>query len=105
MPKKKTHEEYVADVNKINPNIEVIDRYVNTNTKILHHCKIDDCTWYAVPSNILNGKGCPQCNISHGEKSVKLWLDSHGVKYMQQKAFDDCCDIKPLPFDFLSSRI
>lgn len=29
-----------------------------------------------------------------------MWLDSHGVKYMQQKAFDDCCDIKPLPFDF-----
>lgn len=70
MPKKKTHEEYVNEVNKINPNIEVIDRYVNTNTKILHHCKIDDCTWYAVPRNILNGKGCPQCGLKSRTKNV-----------------------------------
>ena len=30
MPRRKTHEEYVKEVAKINPDIEVVDRYINT---------------------------------------------------------------------------
>lgn len=61
MSKRKTHKEYVAEVAKINPNIEVIGQYINCDTKILHRCKIDGYEWYAKPNNILNGKGCPKC--------------------------------------------
>lgn len=97
---RKTHEQYIEDLKSVNRDIVPMETYVDSFTSILHRCLIDGNEWYAKPVNILSGCGCPQCNISHGEKSVKLWLDSHGVKYMQQKAFDDCCDIKPLPFDF-----
>ena len=47
--KKKTHEEYVVEVAKANPNIEVIGTYINIKTKILHRCKIDGYEWYATP--------------------------------------------------------
>ena len=30
MPRRKTHEEYVKEVAEINPDIEVVDRYINT---------------------------------------------------------------------------
>ena len=30
-------------------------------------------------------------------------MDSHKIKYTPQKRFDDCKDIKPLPFDFYLS--
>lgn len=61
MPKKKTHEEYVAEVAIINPNIDVIGKYVNAKTKVLHRCKIDGCEWDTTPDIILHGHGCPIC--------------------------------------------
>ena len=97
---KKTHEEYVSLVSFINSDIEVIGTYINDKTKILHKCKIDGFEWFAAPNNILHGHGCPKCNKSRGEKDIALWLSNHAVRYEQQKAFDDCKDIKPLPFDF-----
>lgn len=59
--KKKTHEQYVEEVNRISPNIEVIGKYIDNKTPILHRCKIDGHIWPARPSNILRGKGCPIC--------------------------------------------
>lgn len=61
MTVKKTHSEYVADVNLVNSNIEVIDRYNGAHTKIKHRCKICGHEWYAKPSRILTGTGCPAC--------------------------------------------
>lgn len=59
--KKKTHEEYVAEVAIKNPNIEVVGEYIGAHTKIKHHCLIDDYEWDATPHNILKGRGCPMC--------------------------------------------
>lgn len=61
MSKKKTHEEYVAELSIKNPNIEVIEKYKGANIAILHRCKIDGYEWLAKPGNILFGKGCPKC--------------------------------------------
>ena len=36
---KKTHEQYVAEVAKINPDIEVVGEYINANTKTAHKHK------------------------------------------------------------------
>lgn len=63
MSKNKTHEEYVEEVTQMNPDIEVVGRYVNNHTKILHRCKIDGCEWYPKPTNVLGGKGCPVCGL------------------------------------------
>lgn len=60
--KKKTHEEYVEEVSRINPNIEVLGEYVNNRTKILHKCKLDGYEWHTAPSSILVGYGCPRCS-------------------------------------------
>ena len=67
--KRKTHTDYVEEVSKINPNIEVLGRYKNAKTKILHKCKIDGYEWFATPDNILNGNNCPKC--SKNEKKLK----------------------------------
>lgn len=62
--KKKTHTEYIIEVNKINPNIEVVGEYTTAKTKILHRCKIDGHEWYVAPTTILSGYGCPVCGGS-----------------------------------------
>ena len=59
---KKTHKEYVKEVSRINPNVEVLGEYINNRTKILHRCKIDGYEWYVAPSSILLGYGCPRCS-------------------------------------------
>lgn len=97
---KKMHDEYIDEVSIYNPDIEVVETYINAKTKILHKCKICGCEWYATPTNILTGKGCPECAESNGERTVRQYLDKHKILYNFQKAFDDCCDIKHLPFDF-----
>ena len=96
----KTHEEYVEQLKIINPNIIAIEKYSKTNTPILHRCLIDNFEWMARPTNVLNGCGCPKCNRSKGELKISMWLDKNNIFYEPQMRFDDCCDIKTLPFDF-----
>lgn len=62
---KKSHEQYINEVHNINPDIEVIGQYINSKTKILHRCRIDNNEWYSIPSNILRGRKCPICSEKH----------------------------------------
>lgn len=61
----KTNDDYVREVANVNPDIEVLEEYINTNTPILHRCKKHDVTWCASPLHILQGSGCIRCK---GEK-------------------------------------
>lgn len=49
-----------------------------------------------------NGQVCNCCLIkgSKGERKIKSYLESNDIVYEQEKWFDDCRDINPLPFDF-----
>lgn len=96
----KGHDEYVSELNKLNPDVIVIDKYVNCATPIKHRCKIDNYEWYAPPSYMLSGCKCPSCCNSKGEFEVKSWLESKNIKYVTQKKFEDCKDKRCLPFDF-----
>lgn len=98
--RRKTHEEYVKHVAIINSDIEVVGEYVNSQTKIFHRCKLCNHEWEIVPNNILNGQGCPKCNISHGENGVAKYLNQYNISYISQYKFDNCRNKKSLPFDF-----
>lgn len=85
MPKKKTHKEYVAEVSKINPNIEVIGEYINTMTPIGHKCLIcgygTNNEWNPIPNEILRKHGCPVCSghkIGHPpEYKNSIWSSKY----------------------------
>lgn len=57
----KTQEDFEKQVFQINPNIQVIGKYINSNTKISFKCKICHHEWIARPNSILDGTGCPSC--------------------------------------------
>lgn len=61
----KSHKKYISEVEFINPDIEVLEQYVDAKTPILHKCKLDGCEWRPTPSNILGGHGCPECRNRH----------------------------------------
>lgn len=60
--RRKTHEQYVNEVRNINPNIKVLEQYINNRTPILHQCLIDKYKWSVPPRYIIQGIGCPVCS-------------------------------------------
>lgn len=60
--RRKTHEEFIKELAGISPNIDVLDRYKNIESKILVHCKDCSYEWETAPINLLVGKNCPKCS-------------------------------------------
>ena len=71
---KRTHDQYVCDVADINPFIEVVGKYINANTSIMHRCKIDGHVWYAAPFAILRGDRCPKCT-KNAKKTTNVYVE------------------------------
>ena len=57
----KSHNMFVEDLKNINPDIEVIGKYVNMDTKILVKCSIDGYQWNADPRKLMMGCRCAVC--------------------------------------------
>lgn len=72
--KAKTHEDFILELNKINENIEIIGEYVNAKIKIKVRCKIDGYEWEATPSNLLQGRGCPECKRRKNNKTHEQFM-------------------------------
>lgn len=58
-----THEEQIAAIAKINPNIEILGKIIKNKTKVLCRCNICSHKWSATPDDIKHTKGCPKCAI------------------------------------------
>lgn len=84
--RKKTHEEYVAELAIKNPTVEVIGTYVDAKTKIMHHCLIHDVYWEILPGNALQGNGCQECKK---DKIHNAYVKSH------EQYVNDAAQINP----------
>ena len=58
----KSHDQFVRDVRRINPDIEVIGQYVNMDTKVQVRCLLDDHIWDADPRKLYRGALCAVCS-------------------------------------------
>lgn len=59
-----TTESFKKKLKELNRNdIELVGEYVNAHTKIEFKCTKNEKhkTWFASPTNILSGCGCPEC--------------------------------------------
>lgn len=56
-----THEDFIAEMARSMPTIEVIGKYVNANRRIKVKCKECGFVWDAVPANLKRGDGCRKC--------------------------------------------
>lgn len=63
MGKKKSHKEFVEELKVVQPNVEVIGLYINTNTPLACRCKIDGHEWSPRPKHLLSNHGCPICGL------------------------------------------
>ena len=99
---KKTTEEFKGEVyDLVGDEFEVIGEY--NGAKIPIEMKHNECenTFEVQPSNFLNYQYCIFCSSkSRGEDHVVKYLDELKIDYIREKRFDNCRNIKPLPFDF-----
>ncbi len=78
MSKKKTHEEFLTECKNIaKSTIEVIGHYQSMNDKILVRCLVCHHEWNALPSHLLNGRGCPKCSGHHQRTQEEFIADVH----------------------------
>ena len=76
----KSHDDYVFEVSAKNPNIEVVEKYINGRTKIMHYCLLHDVYWMAYPYSILQGCGCFEC----GKEKISSSLSKSHETYVEE---------------------
>lgn len=108
MPRKKTNEEFIADVKNKYPEIDVIGEYIDSQTPTLFSCNICGNKWEDLPHHILHSSlGCPNCNkkyvhigkndfatkAPHLVQFFKNKNDAFKITYMSHKKIDLICPI------------
>ncbi len=80
---KKGTEQFIEEIKIVNPEIIVIGKYVGSLTKIKvkHTCGYE---WKARPSGLLEGRSCPRCRESKGEKFLSKVLKSNNIPFVPQ---------------------
>lgn len=91
---RKTTEQFKEELFAVNPNVEVLGEYLGAKEKVLCRCKICGNEWLVTPTNLLSGKGCPECGKRLGgkkksSKSAQEFEEKarkvHGDKYDYSK--------------------
>ena len=73
--------------------------YIDCESKVIIICRKHG-EFEQMPHSHLAGKGCRVCKNSKGERSIIKFLDKYEIEYINEKKFDNCRNILPLPFDF-----
>ena len=76
--RRKSHEQFVSELKKINPNIEVVGRYETSSSHISVKCRQCGHEWSPIAASIVNtGQGCPICarkRASEKRRKDTNWL-------------------------------
>lgn len=99
---KLTQEEYVDRLMRANPDIELLSIYNGVENSVTVKCKKCGYEWESnARSLLINGTSCRKCSYTYkGEDKVISVLQDLHIPFFQNYKFDDCTDIRPLPFDF-----
>lgn len=68
---RRTHQQFIDEIRRIHPNLEILSEYVKVTERVLVRCLIHDFTFYAIPDNLLRGKGCRLCGYESIAKRKK----------------------------------
>jgi hypothetical protein len=98
----RTQEEFERDSYNVHRDEYCLDEaiYTGSHNKIWLTHILCGFRFLQEASEHLRGRGCPRCKASKGEKYVCHFLDTLEIAYEPQKKFDNCKNIRVLPFDF-----
>lgn len=58
---KKTHFEFIKEMQIKHPNLIILNKYINSKTRIKYRCNKCGLMWSATAAKLSLGRGCPQC--------------------------------------------
>lgn len=101
-----TKSEIIKNIRNIHGNYYKynFNNFKNIHSKIEIKCKKEHI-FYQKISNHLQGKGCPICKESNGERKIALFLENNNIEFIRQKKFNDCFFKEKLSFDFYLPNI
>ena len=67
----RTNQDFEAEMQQINPTIEIIGKYTKVTERIEVRCKNCGYNWNPLSYSLLSGKGCPHCSALNGAKKRK----------------------------------
>ena len=82
-------DDFIYRLKHINKNISYISGFKDSNSRIKVRCLKCNYIWETRSYNLLGYTGCPNCKKSHGEDTIKNFLDENKIEYQWQKKFDD----------------
>ena len=57
----KSHEQFIEELNQIQPDIIILGKYTKGKAHIEAQCNVCGTKWSPVAASLLNGEGCPEC--------------------------------------------
>ena len=79
MSRKKTHEEFLAELKEKSPNIIVLGEYKSAITPIECECERCGHIWPPTPNSLLSGHGCPICDGGINKGNAAFLEELHRV--------------------------
>lgn len=73
----------------LNGDLTSYDVTCGKSQKVWWICKECDHEWFALIANRSNGRGCPKCAESKGEKQLDIILTQYNILHDKQYTFDD----------------
>lgn len=91
---------YKSDVKSIHgDNISIIECTEKNEELLIAKCNSCKELFFSKFKYLRRSQGCPYCNISKGEKKIKIFLERNNVKFIQEYSFSNP-EIRSLRFDF-----
>lgn len=97
-----SQEEIESRIINVNPNIEILGKYIGLKEKLECKCLLCNNIWFPTPANLLHGTGCPFCSTSKGENKIVDVLTDMNILFEVQKTFEGLLGIygRKLSYDF-----
>lgn len=86
---RKTHEAFVEEMRATNPLIEILGEYITAKDSIKCRCTLCGFIWSPDAGELCQGKGCPICCLSHGERKIAKYLQKCNILFHPQYSFDE----------------
>ena len=93
-------DEIIERLKTANPYVRYIDGYKGIEHHANFECLKCGNRWHTPMNSVLQGRGCPHCNLSHGALKIEKILNNLSIDFETEYRFDDCKDNRSLPFDF-----
>lgn len=91
----RTHEQFIKELKKINPDIDVVGKYSRAVDRVEVKCKRCGLNWEPKAYSLIQGKGCPHCSKVRGATKNKGLTGTKGINDFKRQLsiVDDSIEI------------